>query len=194
MTISEERGHESHRPGTLREDLVGVWALQSYTDEQDGAPNSYPLGPNPGGFLIYTEDGFVSAQLMNPARAAASPSTNWQNRSQNELAQDVAGYIAYCGRYTLDEEQGTIIHLPSVALLPDLVDQQQHRTISLGHGLLTLHTDARRGTSEPSISSRLEWRKVQDNHNDKDSGAAPSETVPNGPAATKSTLRGHGVG
>lgn len=46
--------------------LVGVWTLVAYTEQKEGCKDTNPLGPKPVGFLIYTSDGFVSAQLMKP--------------------------------------------------------------------------------------------------------------------------------
>lgn len=73
--------------GLLAPRLVGVWALQAYTDEaRDGTALGEPFGPNPHGLLLYTEDGFVSAQLMKPGRAPFG-SLDWQHgRSPNTPA------------------------------------------------------------------------------------------------------------
>jgi len=54
---------------TIASQLVGVWRLVSYTDEQEGREDSFPFGPEPEGFLIDSPDGFVSAQLMKPGRS-----------------------------------------------------------------------------------------------------------------------------
>jgi hypothetical protein len=76
----------------LQARLVGVWRLVSYTDEQEGHEDSFPIGPEPEGFLIYTPDGFVSAQLMKPGRPL------------------------FRGVYQVDEDSQTVTHIPSVAL------------------------------------------------------------------------------
>jgi hypothetical protein len=54
---------------TLRSKLIGVWQLVSFDFvPEDGSP-SYPgLGPNPIGQLIYTETGYVGAQLGSSTR------------------------------------------------------------------------------------------------------------------------------
>jgi hypothetical protein len=80
----------STAPGAIASRLVGVWRLVSYTDEQQGREDSFPFGPEPVGFLIYTPDGFVSA----------------------EHQQAGSGYIAYCGAYQVDEEKETVTHTP----------------------------------------------------------------------------------
>ena len=133
--------------------LVGVWELVSYVDEQDGRENRYPLGAKPEGFLIYTPDGFVSAQLMKPGRAMFR-SHDWLGGTAEEYQESGRGYIAYCGRYEVDEEKRTVAHIPSVALLPNLIGGRHLRSVTLCEGKLTLCA------MEASTISRLEWRKV----------------------------------
>lgn len=152
-------GWRQKSPAPVGEQLLGAWALLSYTDEQDGQPDAHPFGITPQGVLIYTADGFVSAQLMNPTRAPVR-SADWHGGDPSELAQAAAGYIAYCGRYEVNEEQRTITHIPSVALLPNLIGVEQHRTISLDAGLLTLQTEALPSVTGGLTSSRLEWTKI----------------------------------
>jgi Lipocalin-like domain len=145
--------------GALGQQLVGVWSLLSYADQQDGKADAHPFGLDPQGILIYTADGFVSAQLMDPNRAQVR-SAAWHGGDPEELAQAAAGYIAYCGRYVLDEAQRTITHIPTVALLPQLVGNAQRRKVSLDAGLLTLLTERLPSPSGALVSSRLEWKKI----------------------------------
>jgi Lipocalin-like domain len=58
--------------------LVGVWRLVTYSGEHENSDETQPFGPNPRGFLIYTADGFVSAQLMKPGRPAFH-SSDWHH-------------------------------------------------------------------------------------------------------------------
>jgi hypothetical protein len=76
--------------------LIGVWGLVSYVDEHEDSDDIQPFGPNPHGFLIYTADGFVSAQLMKPGRPAFH-SADWHHGTLQEYEASGSGYIAYCG-------------------------------------------------------------------------------------------------
>src|SRR5438445_6346553 len=111
-------------PGAMASQLIGVWTLVSYTDEQEGRQDTHPFGPKPEGFLIYTADGFVSAQLMKPGRSAFR-SRDWHHGTPEEYVESGSGYIAYCGTYEVDEANETVTHLPSVALLPNLIHGSQ---------------------------------------------------------------------
>ena len=104
--------------------LVGVWKLVSYAVDQEGREDSLPFGPAPEGFLIYTPEGFVSAQLMKPERSLFQ-GHDWQEGTADEYQQAGSGYVSYCGVYEVDEENETVTHLPSVALVPNLIFKGQ---------------------------------------------------------------------
>ncbi|MEK8044590.1 lipocalin-like domain-containing protein, partial [Burkholderia contaminans] len=53
----------------LREQLVGAWRLVSYEIRpRDGSAVTYPLGRDARGWILYTPDGYMSAQLMAAGR------------------------------------------------------------------------------------------------------------------------------
>jgi len=140
--------------------LVGVWRLVSYTVEQAGHEVRFPFGPEPEGFLIYTPDGFVSAQLMKPGRSRFE-SQGWNGGTPDEYQQAGSGYIAYCGVYEVDEEEKTVTHVPSVALVPNLILEGQRRSIALSGDRLSLSAVSRVADGGP-VTSRLEWRSAGD--------------------------------
>jgi hypothetical protein len=52
----------------LREQLIGAWRLVSYIESPaDGSPKRVPMGEKAQGIIMYTPDGYVSAQLMTTA-------------------------------------------------------------------------------------------------------------------------------
>jgi hypothetical protein len=62
---------------------------------QEGQENSLPFGPEPEGFLIYTPERFVSAQLMKPRRLLFQ-GHDWQGGTADEYQQAGSGLA---GRY-----------------------------------------------------------------------------------------------
>jgi hypothetical protein len=139
--------------------LIGVWILVSYTEEKKGREDSHPLGPEPAGFLIYTPDGFVSAQLMKPGRSAFH-SRDWNRGTPEEYEESGSGYIAYCGTYEVDEANRTVTHIPSVALLPNLIHGRQLRAINLNGDRLTLRASSSADADGAPVTSQLEWQRV----------------------------------
>jgi Lipocalin-like domain len=144
---------------SIASQLVGVWRLVSYTDQQEGRNDTFPFGPEPQGFLIYTPDGFVSAQLMRPGRSVFQ-SHDWRGGTPDEYQQAGTGYIAYCGVYEVDEEKDTVTHIPSVALVPNLILKGQLRSVTLSADRLTLSTAGIPDATGASVTSRLEWQRA----------------------------------
>ena len=139
--------------------LIGVWRLLKYTDEHEDSDHAQPFGPNPQGFLIYTADGFVSAQLMKPGRPAFH-SADWHHGTPQEYEASGSGYIAYCGIYEVDEEKATVTHIPSVSLLPNLIHGRQCRSIELQGDRLVLRAAGAPVAGGLNVISRLEWKRV----------------------------------
>lgn len=116
---------------SVQQSLIGTWKLVS-TEElfRDGHRGPYPdLGPNAKGYLIYTGDGHMCAELMNPARPV------WKNREEHatdaEKISAASGFTAYCGDYSVDQGNHIIVHSPDVAFLPNYIGTMQKRPYRL---------------------------------------------------------------
>ena len=147
------------RVESIASQLIGVWNLVAYTDEREGYEDTHPFGPKPAGFLIYTPDGFVSAQLVKPGRSAFQ-SREWQHGTPEEYIESGSGYIAYCGTYEVDEVERTVTHIPSIALLPNLINGRQLRAIKLNGSRLTLRTAGAAVADGARVTSRLELQRA----------------------------------
>jgi hypothetical protein len=54
---------------SLREQLIGAWMLASCVEHDiETAVEDHPLGDRPLGLILYTPDGYVSAQLQRRER------------------------------------------------------------------------------------------------------------------------------
>jgi len=140
-----------------RKRFIGVWTLESFTERSDGTQEYTPLGGEPLGFLIYTADGFVSAQLMR-AKRESFKTDPWQPGATVDGVDLTRDYIAYCGRYEVDDESSEVIHLPLVALLPNLIHQEQRRSFTVEQETLTLVTTLRHPNGSV-VASTLRWRR-----------------------------------
>jgi len=152
MTASERSSR-----GSIASRLTGVWTIVGYAHQQVGHEDSYPFGDQPDGFLIYTPEGFVSAQLMKPGRPRFQ-SADWHEGSPKEYAESGSGYIAYCGVFEVDEEQETVTHIPSVALLPNLIHGRQLRLVTVSGETLTLRTASSPETN--GVTSVMHWKRA----------------------------------
>lgn len=109
--------------------FVGVWALQSIRDREDGGPeHDLPeFGPDPEGRLVYTDSGHVSVNFMRRGR---SPWASEDEPGDSDRSAAAAGYGAYAGRFTILEAEGVVRHHVEVALIPNRVGQDLDRRFS----------------------------------------------------------------
>ena len=109
---------------TVRSRFLGTWKLVSSEEKlRDGTARPFKeLGPHGVGYLIYAADGHMCAVITNPDRP------KWDDpptAAQQTAAID--GFVAYCGRYEIDEVQHVMWHYPEVAWKPDWVGTKQAR-------------------------------------------------------------------
>jgi Lipocalin-like domain len=75
---------------------------------------------------MYTNDGYMSAQLMRPERPAYDqPYTAGATTAQAAAA--AAGYLSYSGPYDVDESTHVVHHHVAVSLLPNWLETVQLR-------------------------------------------------------------------
>nr|WP_271209271.1 lipocalin-like domain-containing protein [Rhodococcus wratislaviensis]GLK33774.1 hypothetical protein GCM10017611_06170 [Rhodococcus wratislaviensis] len=143
---------------TLRDAVLGAWELLSYTiEDSQGSNTTYPLGPQPVGLIMYTDDGYMSAQLMRPGRSAEDPSES----SEGTLAAEpfATGYLAYSGPFHVDEATGTLHHKVKVSLFPYWVGSTQLRGSRLEGDILTLSGTNTSPDGATSIHT-LRWKRA----------------------------------
>jgi len=126
----------------LRTRILGAWELVTF-DACDTATGEMrqPLGRKPRGLILYTADGFMSAQL--------APEGN---------GIELGGYIAYSGPFHIDEQTSTVRHDVRMATMQDLLMQPQIRQVMLDNDRLILSATM---TDDTGITTRstLTWRR-----------------------------------
>jgi hypothetical protein len=124
---------------SLREAVLGAWELTSFVAIDDATGEQHhPLGATPRGLILYSADGFMSAQL---AKA------------------DMAEYVAYGGRFTVDEHASILHHDVTMSTMPELLAQPQFRQASVEGDLLTLSA-TNTGADGTTSHARLVWRRT----------------------------------
>ncbi|MCU1324915.1 MAG: hypothetical protein JWN34_285 [Bryobacterales bacterium] len=148
---------------TLRERLVGAWKLVSYVEKPiDGSAPFHPMGEEPLGMIIYTADGYMSAQLMRSGRQDFA-SGDWFRGSDEELRNEALGYIAYSGPYHTDEEKQTLTHSMFVSLFPNWLGQTQPRIVSIEGNILHLSSEKPIKSGGKMTMSDLSWKRAEPN-------------------------------
>jgi Lipocalin-like domain len=117
------------------------------------------LGEDAQGFLIYSDDGYTSAQLMRCDRAAYDKPSGAGGTTEQSAAA-ARGYLAYSGPFDVDEETGTVRHHASISLYPTWVGTDQVRHADLCDGFLTRVADIGDGLG-PTARAVLTWRRPE---------------------------------
>lgn len=144
--------------------LVGTWFLVSLQTTLPDGRKILPYGPAPRGILIYTADGYMSANLMQPDRAPlraslaqiAHPWFRWRHpirflSSLRQLIDAATRVQAYAGRYRCEGDE--VQHEVDVALLPNWVNGTQRRRLQLTSGQLILTAE------ETGMTHTLVWQR-----------------------------------
>jgi hypothetical protein len=149
---------------SLREQLIGAWRLVSCVETPvDGSPERYTLGEDAEGIIMYTPDGYMSAQLMRPGRKNFA-SGDWFKGTPEEYTEEAAGYIAYSGPFHVDEEKRTLTHSMDVSLFPGWIGQTHPRVVEIKGEFLHLSTAAPFNSGGKTVSAALIWKRAE--HND----------------------------
>lgn len=169
-----------HEMATLHERLQGTWRLESYVSHP--APNStiqrltYPMTKSVAGLLIYSSDGYMSAQLQIPGSQKEKANSFVSESQWAELAKRS---FSYSGPFYISNEgpgrEEVLRHSFELCILPDRVGQVEIRSWKFDEDgkVLVLggeETVVMKGDERIPV---LRWRRVEDNK-----GAALPEKVP----------------
>ncbi len=143
-----------------RQEILGAWALVSYELRAiDGTLIEYPFGDDAQGFLIYTDDGYMSAQLMRRDRPLYEHPSGAGGTTEQSAAA-ARGYLAYSGPFDVDEENGAVRHHASISLYPNWAGRDQVRHADLRDGRLVLVADIVDASGSGARAS-LTWRRPE---------------------------------
>lgn len=145
----------------VRNQFVGVWKLRSCeaTHKTTGEIR-FPYGVKPVGRIIYDAAGRMSAQVMDPTRQlVGGPETTGlaaaaRESSCEQVRAILAGYIAYFGRFEVDEPSCSVIHHVEASLVPTWVGADLRRTYEFAGSSQLILT-----ASFPQESTRLVWER-----------------------------------
>lgn len=116
---------------SFKEQVVGTWKLLEYSTINAAGEKVYPLGKKATGFLMYTADGYMSAQLMSDQERPAYEGKDLHTGSKEQMAAAAHGYHAYSGKYEVDEANQILYHHMEVSLIPNRLGQVQDRLVQI---------------------------------------------------------------
>jgi hypothetical protein len=136
--------------------LVGTWRLISWENRTADGRISYPVGTDPLGYIIYSEDGYMFVAIMRPNRRRFRAGDLLRGTPE-EKVHAAETYVSYCGTYDFSGE--AVIHHVELSLFPNWVGVDQERLVEVRANRLTLST---RPTLFDGIqqTARLVWERV----------------------------------
>ena len=150
-------GMNDEHERTLKE-LSGVWRLVSSEFRTSSGEAVYPLGENAQGQAIFTDSGYLSAQLMRPGRPNFA-SGDQAGGTPREVQAALQGYAAYYGRCELDVKKRTITTTVEGSLFPNWVGSRQLRYYELSSERLILKTPPI-SFGDAEFTGVLSWERV----------------------------------
>ncbi|KAK4888171.1 hypothetical protein LTR27_012900 [Elasticomyces elasticus] len=155
---------------SLRDQLIGAWELVEYSAFPPASPSSkiYPMGENAQGIIMYTPNGYMSAQLQIPGQSPFA-SGDMNGGTTEELAEAGRKYFAYTGQFWLDEsgDESILMHEMRCSSFPNWLGNVQRRIMKLsadgGEQFLTLGPEKAVEVMGEMRMTRLVWRRLPDN-------------------------------
>ncbi len=134
--------------------FVGTWKLVSWEVTQPDGTIHYPYGKDAVGFLIYTADGYMSAEIMNPDRQQNNPTFPLEPAARQTLpdpdrARAYSTYLSYCGTYTV--EGNVVTHHVKAGLIPAWTGSEQVRPFKFDRGCLVIKVGNQKLTWERAV-------------------------------------------
>lgn len=158
MTLADQAAAESLAREEVRRRLLGAWQLVAYTATSADGDAVQPLGPTPYGLIVYTADGYMSAQLGRGDRAPLS-SGRLEDSPVGEVAEAAIGYVAYGGPFVVVGPT-TVEHHVTTSLFPNWIGRSQVRTVEFAGSLLRLGVSTPTWLWGAERTAQLTWSRL----------------------------------
>ena len=104
----------------------------------------------------------MSAQLSKPDRKPFA-SGDWFKGTDEDYKNEASTYIAYTGKFHVDEEARTLTHSMFISLFPNWIGQTQPRTVELEGAELRLGSASPIQSDGKTVMSYLKWKRAEKN-------------------------------
>ncbi len=126
----------------LQKRFIGTWELVESKTYQDDGSVVYPFGKDAIGKIIYDANDVMAVQITSQHRHGECDKSITDN------------YLAYFGRYSIDEDNNLVSHHLEGHLRSEFVGKTVVRQISFNNGLLVLRP------YEDGTCREIIWRKL----------------------------------
>lgn len=121
---------------SIKNEIIGTWELLSYIEVPvDGTDSLFPFGKSPKGLLLYSPDGYMAVQI-SVSDELKYVSDDRMQASVYELNNRMRGFIAFSGKYIIDNRNAHVIYDISSSLFPNWEGSQQVRKLNFEGDIL----------------------------------------------------------
>ncbi|GIZ48713.1 hypothetical protein CKM354_001176300 [Cercospora kikuchii] len=155
----------------LRQKLIGAWKLESYiaypTPNSSNQRPTYPMTKNVTGFIMYTPDGYMAAQMLIPGQQSFKRGEG----EEPQWAEAGKRCFAYCGPYYITNEgrgrEEVLRHTFQCCSLPGWIGDIQIRTHRFEEDgqVLVLGSEEPTEVKGDKRIPVLKWRRAANNEN-----------------------------
>ncbi|MDQ1279421.1 MAG: hypothetical protein QG670_683 [Thermoproteota archaeon] len=140
----------------MSERFIGTWKLVSVEYQSDNEV-TYPYGKDAIGYIMYSNDGYMSVSIMTSNRRRIM-SMDMIGASTEEKVAAADTYFSYCGRYKVDEDKVT--HLVEVSFYPNWVGEKLERFYKFEEDKLILSTSPMIVNGKQQINYII-WERIK---------------------------------
>jgi hypothetical protein len=115
--------------------LIGTWRLVSFELRTANGETTYLWGRNPQGYLIYSQEGYMSVALSR-AHRPNFVSGDQLGASTEEKVAAFDTYTSYAGKYSTKGDK--LYHHAELSLLPNWAGVTLERTFTIEGSRLTI--------------------------------------------------------
>ncbi len=156
VNTSAEAIQYDHETTERNNPLVGTWKLSSYEIKSENGDVAYPFGQNAIGFVMYSINGYMSANIMKGDRPECG-SEHFLFANQEEKVMAADGYLSYGGKYKVNGKK--VQHHTEFSLFPNWVGTCQERFYKIDGNKLVLSTSPIESCGI-NWTAHLEWVRV----------------------------------
>lgn len=146
---------------SIKNELIGTWTLLSYIEVPiNGTDSIFPMGKNPKGILIYGADDYMSVQISAGERVQYSTSDRFF-APEEEVIAGMNSYVAYCGKFEIDNYNAIVTYDISTSLYPNWEGQRLTRKAVFDGDILCLKSVEPVLSNKLMVNSYLTWQRVE---------------------------------
>ena len=124
---------------SLKEQLLGTWTLVSWTQVVGDVEEPGLLGRDAVGQIMFAPDGHMCFSAMRRTRATLA-GQGPQGGTPEEKAAAYDGYVGYCGRYDVNEEELSVVFRLDLSSYPNWTGTTQKRFAEVTGTRLRINT------------------------------------------------------